>query len=38
MESLRGIVAFVRTVTAGTFSSAARQLGVTTVAVSRNVQ
>jgi DNA-binding transcriptional LysR family regulator len=38
MESLRGIVAFVRTVTAGSFSGAARQLGVTTVAVSRNVQ
>jgi len=38
MESLRGIVAFVRTVSAGSFSEAARQLGVTTVAVSRNVQ
>jgi len=38
MESLRGIVAFVRTVSAGSFSGAARQLGVTTVAVSRNVQ
>jgi DNA-binding transcriptional LysR family regulator len=35
---LRGIVAFVRTVNAGSFSAAARQLGVTTVAVSRNVQ
>ena len=31
-------MAFVRTVTAGSFSGAARQLGVTTVAVSRNVQ
>lgn len=38
MESLRGIVAFVRTVATGSFSGAARQLGVTTVAVSRNVQ
>ena len=38
MESLRGIVAFVRTASAGSFSEAARQLGVTTVAVSRNVQ
>ena len=35
---MRGIVAFVRTVTAGSFSAAARQLGVTTVAISRNVQ
>ena len=35
---MRGIVAFVRTVSAGSFSAAARQLGVTTVAVSRNVQ
>jgi DNA-binding transcriptional LysR family regulator len=31
-------VAFVKTVNAGSFSAAARQLGVTTVAVSRNVQ
>lgn len=38
MESLRGIVAFVRTVSAGSFSGAARELGVSTVAVSRNVQ
>src|SRR6266508_448442 len=38
MESLRSIVSFVRTASAGSFSAAARQLGVTTVSVSRNVQ
>lgn len=37
VESLRGIEAFVRTVDAGSFSAAARQLGVSPVAVSRNV-
>ncbi len=37
MNSLRGIVSFVRTVSAGSFSAAARELGITTVSVSRNV-
>lgn len=38
MDSIRGITSFVRVATAGSFSQAARQLGVSTVAVSRNVQ
>jgi DNA-binding transcriptional LysR family regulator len=38
MESIRGITAFVRVASSGSFSQAARQLGVSTVAVSRNVQ
>ena len=38
MESIRGIVSFVHTVSAGSFSDAARQLGISTVSVSRNVQ
>ena len=38
MDSIRGITSFVRVAAAGSFSQAARQLGVTTVAVSRNVQ
>jgi DNA-binding transcriptional LysR family regulator len=38
MDSIRGITAFVRVASAGSFSQAARQLGVSTVAVSRNVQ
>jgi DNA-binding transcriptional LysR family regulator len=38
MESIRGITAFVRVASARSFSQAARQLGVSTVAVSRNVQ
>ncbi|HUH94160.1 MAG TPA: LysR family transcriptional regulator [Casimicrobiaceae bacterium] len=38
MDSIRGITSFVRVASAGSFSQAARQLGVSTVAVSRNVQ
>ena len=38
MDSNRGLSSFVRVAAAGSFSQAARQLGVTTVAVSRNVQ
>lgn len=38
VESIRGVVGFVRTVTAGSFAGAARILGVTPVAVSKNVQ
>ena len=38
MDSIRGITSFVRVAAAGSFSQAARQLGVSTVAVSRNVQ
>ncbi len=35
---MRGVLAFVRTVEAGSLSAAARQLGVSTVSVSRNIQ
>lgn len=38
MDSVRGVLAFVRTVEAGSLSAAARQLGVSTVSVSRNIQ
>jgi len=38
MDSIRGITSFVRVAAVGSFSQAARQLGVSTVAVSRNVQ
>ena len=38
VESIRGVVGFVRTVAAGSFAGAARALGVTPVAVSKNVQ
>jgi DNA-binding transcriptional LysR family regulator len=38
VESIRGVVGFVRTVAAGSFAGAARQLGVSPVAVSKNVQ
>ena len=37
-ESIRGVISFVRTVAAGSFAGAAKQLGVTPVAVSKNVQ
>jgi DNA-binding transcriptional LysR family regulator len=37
-ESLRGLVGFVKTVAAGSFAGAARSLGVTPVAVSKNVE
>jgi len=38
LESIRGIISFVRTVAAGSFSDAARQLGISTVSVSRNIE
>ncbi|MBI5719603.1 MAG: LysR family transcriptional regulator [Burkholderiales bacterium] len=38
MQSLRGVLGFVKTVAAGSFAGAARELGVTPVAVSKNVQ
>ena len=38
VESIRGVVGFVRTVAAGSFAGAAKALGVSAVAVSKNVQ
>ena len=38
IESIRGVIGFVRTVAAGSFAAAARELGVSPVAVSKNVQ
>jgi DNA-binding transcriptional LysR family regulator len=38
VESIRGVIGFVHTVAAGSFSGAAKTLGVTPVAVSKNVQ
>jgi DNA-binding transcriptional LysR family regulator len=38
VESVRGVIGFVRTVGAGSFASAAKELGVSPVAVSKNVQ
>jgi DNA-binding transcriptional LysR family regulator len=38
VESISGVVGFVRTVAAGSFAGAAKQLGVSPVAVSKNVQ
>ena len=38
MNSIRGIIGFARTVEAGSFAGAARELGITPVAVSKNVQ
>src|SRR5262245_20820330 len=38
LESIRGVIGFVRTVAAGSFAGAAKQLGVSPVAVSKNVQ
>src|SRR5215813_2199301 len=38
LESVRGVIGFVRTVNAGSFASAAKELGVSPVAVSKNVQ
>jgi LysR family transcriptional regulator, transcriptional activator for dmlA len=38
VKSIRGVVGFVRTVAAGSFAGAARELGITPVAVSKNVQ
>jgi DNA-binding transcriptional LysR family regulator len=37
MESLRGMVSFVQTARLGSFVQAAKVLGVSSVAVSRNV-
>lgn len=36
-DSMRGVVSFVRTVAAGSFAAAARELGISPVAVSKNV-
>jgi LysR family transcriptional regulator, transcriptional activator for dmlA len=38
IESIRGVIGFVRTVAAGSFAGAARELGVSAVAVSKNVE
>src|SRR5258706_463142 len=38
LEGIRGVIGFVETVAAGSFAAAARTLGVTPVAVSKNVQ
>ena len=38
MKSFSGVVGFVRTVEAGSFAGAAKTLGITPVAVSKNVQ
>jgi DNA-binding transcriptional LysR family regulator len=38
LDSIRGVIGFVKTVDAGSFAAAARELGVTPVAVSKNVQ
>jgi DNA-binding transcriptional LysR family regulator len=37
-EGIRGVIGFVETVAAGSFAGAAKKLGVTPVAVSKNVQ
>src|SRR5882762_3944114 len=36
-ESMRGVLSFVKTVSAGSFAAAARELSITPVAVSKNV-
>ena len=38
MKGIRGVVGFVRTVEAGSFAGAAKELGISPVAVSKNVQ
>lgn len=38
VESMRGVIGFVRTVEAGSFAGAAKALGISAVAVSKNVQ
>jgi DNA-binding transcriptional LysR family regulator len=38
VKGIRGVVGFVRTVEAGSFAGAAKSLGITAVAVSKNVQ
>jgi DNA-binding transcriptional LysR family regulator len=38
IESIRGVIGFVQTVAAGSFAGAAKELGVSPVAVSKNVQ
>src|SRR4051812_7004505 len=36
-DSIRGVLSFVKTVSAGSFAAAARELAITPVAVSKNV-
>jgi DNA-binding transcriptional LysR family regulator len=38
VKGIRGIVGFVRTVEAGSFAGAAKKLGISPVAVGKNVQ
>jgi LysR family transcriptional regulator, transcriptional activator for dmlA len=38
VKSIRGVVGFVRAVEAGSFAGAAKKLGISPVAVSKNVQ
>jgi DNA-binding transcriptional LysR family regulator len=38
MDSIRGVLGFVKTVAAGSFAGAAKELGITPVAVSKNVR
>ena len=38
MKSIRGVIGFVQAVEAGSFAGAAKKLGITPVAVSKNVQ
>jgi DNA-binding transcriptional LysR family regulator len=38
VKNIRGVVSFMRTVEAGSFAGAAKRLGITSVAVSKNVQ
>src|SRR5438477_9310448 len=38
MKSIRGVVGFVRSVEAGSFAAAAKALGISAVAVGKNVQ
>ena len=38
MKGIRGVVGFVRTVEAGSFAGAAKKLGISPVAVGKNVQ
>jgi DNA-binding transcriptional LysR family regulator len=38
VKSIRGVIGFVQAVEAGSFAGAAKRLGITPVAVSKNVQ
>jgi DNA-binding transcriptional LysR family regulator len=38
VKGIRGVVGFVRTVEAGSFAGAAKKLGISPVAVGKNVQ